>query len=141
MPDNLTHEQRRRCMSSNRGVDTKPEAAVRSELHRRGLRFRKHARDLPGRPDVVFRRQKLAVFVDGDFWHGYRLSRWEHTLSAQWRAKITRTRQRDRRNFQKLRRSGWGVVRIWEHEVARDVTACADRIERTLVERGYPSGP
>ena len=68
--DNLTCEQRERCMSTVRNRDTDIERAVRSELHKRGYRFRKHVRALPGTPDIVFVRDRVAVFVDGDFWHG-----------------------------------------------------------------------
>src|SRR6476469_9829315 len=90
--DNLTPAQRRRCMSSVRTKDTDIEQAVRSALHRRGLRFRKHVRDLPGRPDIVFSRARVAVFVDGDFWHGYDFDTWRGGLSEFWRNKIETNR-------------------------------------------------
>lgn len=128
MVDNLKPRQRSYCMSRNRGKDTGPERRVRSALHRRGLRFRKHVRDLPGKPDIVFSRARVVVFVDGDFWHGFRFPQWEVKLSLFWRRKISETRKRDRRNFAKLRRRGWTVLRIWEHEVDRDVTVVADRV-------------
>lgn len=133
--DNLTPEQRSYAMSRVRSVDTKPERAVRSELHRRGLRFRKHVRALPGAPDVVFPRQRVAVFVDGDFWHGHRLPEWEQSLKPYWREKIRRNRRRDRRNFAQLRKMGWTVIRIWEHDVQRDLAEVADRIEQAVRPR------
>src|SRR5712691_9137944 len=114
MPDNLTPEQRSYCMSRVRNRDTRLEVLVRSELHRRGFRFRKHVKDLPGRPDIVFVREQVAVFVDGDFWHGYGFPRWEHTVSDFWRTKIAINRARDARNFARLRRAGWRVVRLWQ---------------------------
>lgn len=130
--DNLTPEQRSYAMSQVRSVDTKPERAVRSELHRRGLRFRKHVRALPGAPDVVFPRQRVAVFVEDDFWHGFRLPEWEQGLKPYWREKIRRNRRRDRRNFARLRKMGWTVIRIWEHDVRNDLAEVADRIEQAV---------
>lgn len=132
MADNLKPEQRRYCMSRVRGKDTSLEIAVRSALHRRGLRFRKNVSALPGRPDVVFPRYKVAVFIDGDFWHGYRLHYWADKLSPQWREKIEQTRRRDRANRTALRRMGWTVVRVWGHEVKRDLAACTDKISRAV---------
>ena len=112
MPDNLTPEQRSYCMSRIKGKDTGLERRVRSSLHKRGLRFRKHMRDLPGCPDIVFPRERLAVFVDGDFWHGYRFPAWEDRVSAFWRHKIGATRQRDQKNFRKLRARGIQVIAL-----------------------------
>ena len=74
MPDNLTKKQRSYCMSRVKNKDTDIEKIVRSELHKRGYRFRKHLKKLPGTPDIAFTRAKVAVFIDGDFWHGYRFS-------------------------------------------------------------------
>ena len=128
MVDHLTPEQRHRAMANVKLKDGPLETAIRSELHRRGYRFRKHVKSLPGSPDLVFPRAKVAVFIDGDFWHGWRLSRWEHKLSDFWRDKIKANRQRDRKNFRKLRRMGWHVIRIWQHEVERDTDACIERV-------------
>lgn len=132
MADNLTKAQRSHCMSRVRNRDTDLELALRSELHRRGLRFRKHIRTLPGTPDVVFTRQRVAVFVDGDFWHGYQFARWSSTIPPFWQQKIAANRARDRRNRQALRRRGWIVIRIWQHEVETDLPRCVERIERAL---------
>lgn len=115
-------------MASIPSRDTTPERRVRSLLHRRGYRFRKHVRELPGSPDIVFPRIRLAVFVDGDFWHGYKLHTWKHKLSPYWRAKIERNVARDRVNRRKLRRQQWMVLRIWEHQIRRDV----DRVTAQL---------
>src|SRR5688572_30016181 len=98
MPDNLTREQRRRCMSRVRSRDTDIEQQIRSLLFRKGFRFRKHVAALPGKPDIVFPSRRLAVFVDGDFWQGYQLSRWKSSLSPFWQSKIESNRSRDRRN-------------------------------------------
>ncbi|MHB9150707.1 MAG: very short patch repair endonuclease [Thermoleophilia bacterium] len=128
MTDNLTPSQRSFCMSRVKGKDTGIEKAVRSELHRRGLRFRKHVSSLPGKPDVVFSRARVIVFIDGDFWHGYRLPAWEEKVSDFWKAKIGRTRERDAKNHRKLRREGWTVIRIWQHELERDFEGCIRRV-------------
>lgn len=128
MPDNLTPEQRSFCMSRIKGKDTGLEMRVRSALHRRGLRFRKHVKDLPGKPDVGFRKARVAVFVDGDFWHGYRFPSWEDKVSDFWKKKINRNRERDAANHRKLRQMEWTVIRLWQHEVEADFDACIDRI-------------
>lgn len=128
MADNLTRKQRSYCMSRVRSKDTALETRVQAELFRRGLRFRKHTSGLPGRPDIVFSLAKLAVFIDGDFWHGYRFPTWRKTVPKFWRLKIDKNRERDQRNFSKLRRMGWQVLRIWQHEIERDLSSCANRI-------------
>ncbi|HEY0319450.1 MAG TPA: very short patch repair endonuclease [Pyrinomonadaceae bacterium] len=128
MADHLTPEQRFRAMSRVKLKDGSLEMIVRSELHRRGYRFRKHVKTLPGSPDAVFPKEKIAIFIDGDFWHGYRLPAWEHKLKDFWKNKIRENRQRDQKNFRKLRRSGWRVLRIWQHEIKSDPEACVDRI-------------
>lgn len=126
--DIMPPEVRSRVMARIKGKDTGPERIVVTALNELGLSFDQHAADLPGRPDVVFRDLKLAVFIDGDFWHGWRFPLWEHKLSDRWRAKIRATRQRDQRNFRKLRRAGWVVMRIWEHELEADPTRCIAKI-------------
>jgi DNA mismatch endonuclease (patch repair protein) len=110
--------------------DTKPERALRSALHRRGLRFRV---DFPisvegrsPRPDIVFTRRRVAVFVDGCFWHGCR----EHSSppkqnSTYWGPKISRNIERDREHDERLAAAGWTVVRVWEHE---DTIGACERI-------------
>jgi DNA mismatch endonuclease (patch repair protein) len=128
MADNLTPEQRSYCMSRIKGKDTGLEVRVRSELHKRGLRFRKHVKDLPGKPDIVFAGAKIAVFVDGDFWHGYKFLSWEHTVSDFWKMKISKNRQRDARSHQALREMGWKVVRLWQHELEKNFELSIDRV-------------
>ena len=130
--DILTPAQRSYCMSRVKGRDNALESRVRSELHRRGWRFRKHVRDLPGKPDIVFRGARVVVFLDGDFWHGYRFSQWCDRLPEFWRTKIEANRTRDRRNFSRLRYAGWRVLRIWQHEIKRHFAACIERIEQAL---------
>lgn len=135
MADRITPEQRSRLMAKVHSFDTAPERAIRSALHKKGLRFRKHVADLPGRPDVVFARSRVAVFVDGDFWHGYRFPAWKAKLAPYWQEKIVRNRARDRRNFARLRASGWVVIRVWSHEIDRDLGACVARVAHAVGSR------
>ncbi len=135
MADNLTPEQRSYMMSRVRSTDTTPELLVRKLAHTRGLRFRKHCAWLPGRPDLVFVRSRVVVFVDGDYWHGWRFPAWKNKLAPYWKQKIDNNRRRDQRNFQRLRRDGWLLIRLWEHEVERDAEGCIDRIEAAVHRR------
>ena len=134
MADNLTPDQRRRTMQAVKGKNTSLERKVSSAFHRRGWRYRRNYKSLPGKPDFVFTKARIVVFVDGDFWHGWRYPSWKHKLSDFWRAKIERNRARDRRNFATLRRRGWAVLRLWGHEVDKDLDACVERVA-TLLER------
>ena len=136
MPDNLTPEQRSFCMSRIKGKDTGLEVRVRSALHRRGLRFRKNVKELPGKPDIVFRKARIAVFLDGDFWHGYLFTSWEDTVSDFWKRKISKNRERDSENHRKLQQIGWTVIRLWQHEVEENFDACIDLILCAI--RGQP---
>jgi DNA mismatch endonuclease (patch repair protein) len=116
MADVLTPEQRRLNMSRIRGRDTKPELLLRRGLHARGLRFRLHRNDLPGCPDLVFPRFRVAVFVHGCFWHGHKcpIFKWPGTRTAFWRRKIEGNTERDRRVQAALVENEWRVLVIWE---------------------------
>ena len=120
-------------MLANRRVDTKPEVAVRSALHRRGYRFRKDFRVELGlgranpRPDIAFTAAKVAVFIDGCFWHGCP----EHghipnTRAGFWAEKFDRNKRRDRANDEALHDAGWRVVRLWEHEPLTQAVAAVE---------------
>lgn len=128
MADVMTIQQRSRVMSRNRGKDTTPELRIVELLKAGGVTFTRHDPGLPGKPDFVLNEQRLVVFVDGDFWHGWRFPIWQHRLGDFWREKIQRNRERDQRNFRRLRRAGWTVLRIWEHEVEEDARKCVLRI-------------
>lgn len=130
--DIMPRETRSLLMARIRGANTTPELIVAHGLWADGLVFERHVRDLPGCPDFVFRDAKLIVFVDGDFWHGWRFPLWQHKLSPKWREKIAATRNRDARNFRRLRRLGWKVIRIWEHQIEADQVRCIRRIQAIL---------
>lgn len=123
-----------RMMARVRNRDSKAELSLRTALHRAGYRYRLHARDLPGQPDIVFRSERLVVFVDGDFWHGNAwrvrgltaLSELFPTRTDWWVAKIERNIARDREVEATLRKSGWAVVRVWESDV---LVRCDELVE------------
>lgn len=126
-------------MARIKGKDTGLEMRLAEAFREQGLQWESHVKDLPGRPDFVFRAAMVAVFVDGDFWHGWRFSQWRHKLSEHWEAKIEANIRRDMRNHRRLRRSGWRVIRIWEHQVERDVDACLARVKPHLVLGQLPA--
>jgi DNA mismatch endonuclease (patch repair protein) len=126
--DIMSPETRSKVMSRIKGTNTSPERIMVRGLRSLGLYFSQHAKDLPGRPDIVFRRLRLAVFIDGDFWHGWRYPLWKHKLSPRWQEKIESNRARDARNFRRLRARGWLVVRIWEHQIEQAAESCISRV-------------
>ena len=128
----MSKEKRSALMSRIKGRDTKPELIVARALNRHGLRPKRHDNRLPGRPDFVFVRAKVAVFVDGDFWHGWRFPAWEHKLTPFWHEKIAANKARDQRINRKLRKAGWTVIRVWEHQIQRDLEGCIERIVRPI---------
>ncbi len=136
MTDIMSQETRRRLMARIRGKNTKPERQMAELLRAAGLKFQQHDALLPGKPDFVFQEQKVVVFVDGDFWHGWRFPSWQHRMDPKWRNKIAETRRRDRNNFQRLRRMGWKVLRVWEHQMETNRIRCIERIACTLGEGG-----
>lgn len=119
-------------MSRVRTRDTGPELALRRALWRVGIRgWRLHPKDVPGRPDLVFRRRRVAVFVDGAFWHGHP-DYYRGQSGPFWDEKIARNRARDARVNEELAVAGWTVVRLWDFEVETDPTASAERIAAVL---------
>jgi len=135
MADVLTKVQRSRCMSAIRGKDTKPEILLRKTLWYKGYRYRLKNR-LSGRPDIVFPTERVAVFVDGCFWHGCP----EHyqkpaTNAAFWREKIRKNTQRDKEVNALLNSEGWKVLRFWEHAVKDNPEACAHQVIKALKAR------
>jgi DNA mismatch endonuclease (patch repair protein) len=132
MPDNLSPEDRKKTMRAVKGSDTSLERVVFAAFAERGWECDRNVGDLPGKPDFVFAAQRLAVFVDGDFWHGWRFPLWCEKLTPYWRWKIERNRRRDRLNFRRLRRRGWRVLRLWGHQVEKDLAAAVGRVAALL---------
>lgn len=125
-------------MGRIRSTDTKAEMRVRRHVHNMGYRYRLHARDLPGRPDLVFRPRRKVIFVDGCFWHRHegcprnRMSKSPERL-GYWRAKLDGNARRDRQSRLKLRQDGWEVFVVWECETMDNLDRVAGRI-RTFLE-------
>ena len=115
--DTMTPEQRKRCMSSIKSRDTKPEMIVRRWLWHQGLRYRLHVKSLPGTPDIVMRKLRTVVFVHGCFWHGHdecQGNRLPATRHEYWKNKIEANRKRDERDIAALTAMGWHVIVVWE---------------------------
>ena len=132
MTDRLSREHRSWNISRIRGRDTRPEVAVRSMLHRLGLRFRLHRKDLPGKPDIVLPGRQTVVFVHGCFWHrhpGCRFAYEPKSREAFWREKFQQNVERDQRNQRALRKCGWRVIIVWECEL-RDPRKLCRRLAR-----------
>ena len=120
MADRLSKEGRRRNMQQIRSKDTQPEKRVRSLLHSMGFRFRLHRKDLPGNPDIVLPRYRVAIFVNGCFWHQHVDCKEAHlpaTNTAYWKAKLEKTVTRDKVNKELLENDGWVVLTVWECEL------------------------
>lgn len=120
-------------MQNIRSKETLPERIIFRELGRRKIYFSKHAEKIFGRPDIVFRRKKAAVFIDSDFWHG----RPGHhilpkTNAKYWKGKIAGNRRRDKKVTAILKKEGWKLVRLWEKDIKSDPCKCAQKILRVL---------
>jgi DNA mismatch endonuclease (patch repair protein) len=126
-----TTKQRSELMGKIKAQDTKPELKLRKALWHLGYRYRKNVKKLPGKPDIVFRKAKLAIFVDGEFWHGYD---WEEkklkikTNRDFWIPKIERNMQRDAEINSLLIEKGWKVMRFWEKEIKSNLEGCINQV-------------
>lgn len=142
----MDKRRRSEIMSKIRGRDTAPELIVRRIAHRLGFRFRLHRRDLPGRPDLVFPRHQLAIFVHGCFWHRHEGCQYAYTPKTRmtfWTAKFEKNVARDRRSVEALRKLGWRVLVIWECETQQE-EAVRRRLTKHLGQgsgRGFPLKP
>lgn len=134
--DTLTPTVRSNLMSRVRNSNTLPELQLRRAMWRIGIRFRLGQRIGPIRPDLVFKRARLAIFIDGCFWHSCPVHGSRPKSNQRfWEKKLTGNVARDRKTTSDLKDAGWIVVRFWEHEVEQDALACALRIAELLSER------
>lgn len=129
-----------RAKRHNRRTDTQHEVLLRRELWRMGLRYRKNVGTLPGKPDIVFVRARVAVFCDGDFWHGRNWKEQKPKLcqganAEYWLSKIESNIERDRLNTALLEADGWSVLRLWETDIKRDPQAAAELVKEVMIER------
>lgn len=124
MADVLTPEQRRKCMSRIRGKNTKPEMLVRKYLFAHGFRYRVNVKKLPGTPDIVLKKYRTVIFVNGCFWHGHEDCKYNHlpkTNTEFWEAKIKKNKERDVQKYWLLRHAGWHVIQLWECQLKSKV--------------------
>ncbi|MEQ8176888.1 MAG: very short patch repair endonuclease [Amphiplicatus sp.] len=135
--DTFSKEKRSEVMRAVKSANTKPEIAMRKALHALGLRYRLHAKDLPGKPDLAFPRHRAVLFVHGCFWHGHdcpRGARVPKSNRAYWTTKIARNRARDGETRRELAKLGWRVFTVWECEI-KDADRAAARLAR-VIRRG-----
>ena len=136
--DNLTPEQRKKTMKAIRNKETKPEVFLRKELWNLGYRYRKNSRDIFGKPDIVFLKKKIAVFCDGEFWHGYNYQEGKDasgTNKEYWNKKIKRNIERDKEVNEYLLQQGWVVLRFWSRKILKNRDECIKIIIEKLNER------
>ena len=130
----ITTKQRSNLMKKIKSNNTTPEIILRRKLWGNGFRFGRNGSKLPGKPDIVMNKYKVAIFIDGEFWHGYQWYKKKKRLKsnkAYWIPKIERNILRDRKNNRKLRRGGWKVIRFWQHQITKDLTKCLKKVEKT----------
>jgi len=135
MADTISAERRSWNMSRITGRNTKPEILLRSLLHRAGFRFRLHAKDLPGKPDIVLAKYRIAIFVHGCFWHrhpGCRNATTPSTRPEFWAEKFDRNVERDARTVAALEEAGWTVLTVWECDLKSDPQAVVNRLSETI---------
>lgn len=136
-----------RMMAQVRGRDSRAELALRRALHAKGMRYRLHAKDVLGRPDIAVRSRKIAIFVDGDLWHGNpeearrrgrsSLAELFPSRTEWWVSKIERNRARDQHVTTRLKADGWTVIRVWEHDILADPEVAAQSVIEHLTKRSY----
>lgn len=132
--DNLTKEQRRKNMQHIRSTGTKPELLIMRELKKRKIYFTSYVDSVIGKSDIVFRRKKIAVFIDSDFWHGHsKRCIMPKTNIDYWSNKMARNRRRDKEVNRSLKQKGWKVIRLWEFDVKNHFDKC---IQKILFELG-----
>lgn len=136
MVDVFDKEKRSEVMSRVKSKNTKPELILRSALYRAGLRGYRVKTKLPGSPDVAFTKRKLAIFVDGCFWHGcpecYSVP---ETNKEFWKNKLVENQERDAKVTNNLEKMGWKVIRLWEHQIEKDLSGCLNLIKINLLKR------
>lgn len=138
MVDVFDRAKRSEVMSKVKSKDTKPEMTLRKALYKTGLRGYRVKTKLPGSPDIVFTRVKVAVFVDGCFWHGCPECYSEPGTNVTfWRKKLAENRERDAKVNKMLADMGWKVLRLWEHQIEKDLKGCIDAIKALISGDGH----
>lgn len=136
-----TTSQRSKLMAKIKGKATKPELILRKALFYRGIFYRLNVAKLPGKPDIVIRKHKLVLFVDGEFWHGHDWENKKVKIKSNrefWISKIERNMQRDRENELKLKALGFTVLRFWEKDIVKNLEACLEKIFQFIPPKQIP---
>ena len=126
-----TTEERSCLMQKIRSINTKPEVLFRKLLWTNSIRYRKNNNNLPGKPDVSISKRKIAIFIDGEFWHGFDWENKKQKIKANrdyWIPKIERNIERDKHNRLLLENNGWTVLRFWESEIKKNPMKCLERV-------------
>jgi DNA mismatch endonuclease (patch repair protein) len=133
VPDKFTSEVRSQIMAAIKQKNTKTELALFKGLRDHKIKFQKHYKKATGTPDIAIPSKKLAIFIDGDFWHGYRYPKWKKRLtSPYWISKIEGNMARDKRTSRALKKSGWTVLRFWEHDIKKNLQEVICKIDHAL---------
>src|SRR3989338_9276368 len=131
--DRITKEKRSRIMSSIRSVNNSVEIKFRKLLFANGLRGYRNHYPIRGKPDIVFVSKKLAIFIDGDFWHGYNWKKLgKKPPRKYWQAKINRNIERDKETMKVLKKEGWKILRLWEHNIKKNPEKCILKVKKCL---------
>ena len=136
--DRLTSEQRKKCMQSNKSTGTKPELALAKAMWALGLRYRKNSGSIFGKPDFSFKKYKVAVFVDGEFWHGKDWEQRKVEIKGNrefWIGKIERNIRRDMEVTGRLKAEGWTVLRFWSNDVVKNAGCHAEKVKEIIQAR------
>ena len=136
--DRLTLEQRKKCMQSNKSKGTKPELVLAKAMWALGLRYRKNSGSIFGKPDFSFKKYKVAVFVDGEFWHGKDWEQRKAEIKGNrefWIAKIERNIRRDMEVTGRLKAEGWTVLRFWSNDVVKNAGCHAEKVRQAVREK------
>lgn len=134
--DKISKEQRSRIMSKIHGKDTKPEIKLRKLLWNKGYRYRKNYKLLEGTPDIVLIKYRIAIFIDGEFWHGYHWRTLKNKIGSNrgyWIPKIERNIKKDREVNEVLKSKGWKVLRFWTKKILKEPEICMEEIIKEIL--------
>jgi len=132
-----TSAKRSDLMRKIKSNKTSPEILLQKALRKIGIKYKKNYKALAGNPDIALINKKIAIFIDGEFWHGYRWDQKKKKIKANrryWIPKIERNIKRDKQNAKKLKRAGWRVVRFWQHQINKDLSKCIKKIKKIMKE-------
>jgi len=135
--DVLTPEQRSKCMSRIKAENTSIEVLLRKALWREGIRYRKNLKTLPGKPDIAITKYKIAIFCDGELWHGKDWEKTKNRINSNrdfWISKIEKNMMKDTINEKKLEKAGWVVLRFWGKDIKKKLADCVNEVKETIYE-------